>query len=312
MREVLRRALASPCCRAEVRVDDAAFVCEACERTFRGSGNSVCFRYRETSSAEKEYRVGLRGWLRARVASSMLRFFSPVLITGPSWVRWFAGELDRGELVLDVGSGNTRGHRHVTTVDVVAYPFVDLVADADHLPLRDASAHGIVSVALLEHVQCVEPVLREWQRVLAPGGRVFVVVPFLQPFHAAPGDYRRWTSPGLRSLVGEYFDVRTTGVYCGPTSALTWILAEWIAVVLSFGVPRLQTAWSYGLQVILSPLKWLDTLAARLPGADRLASALYVVAERRNGAGSTLDPGPPSTRSSGEIESAPRGPAGRQ
>lgn len=54
-------------------------------------------------------------------------------------------------------------------------------ADMGALPYPDGSVAELISIHSLEHVHRsrVVPVLREWRRVLAPGGRIVVEVPDL-------------------------------------------------------------------------------------------------------------------------------------
>ncbi len=51
------------------------------------------------------------------------------------------------------------------------------LAHEDALPLKDASMDRIVMVHILEHTEQSRHILREVWRILAPGGRVIVVVP---------------------------------------------------------------------------------------------------------------------------------------
>ena len=156
------------------------------------------------------------------------------------------------------------------------------MADAGELPFENDSVDGVISIAVLEHVTDPERLLAETARVLVPGGRLFLVVPFLQPFHAAPHDFRRWTSVGLRQAVGGAgLEVTDHGTYCGPASALTWTLAEMFALVLSFGSASLRRALSPVFQVLCSPIKWFDLVLARIPGSDDVASATYLEAVKR-------------------------------
>ncbi|MDI6858523.1 MAG: class I SAM-dependent methyltransferase [Dehalococcoidia bacterium] len=51
------------------------------------------------------------------------------------------------------------------------------LADATRLPLASGSFQAVVAQHLIEHFERPEEALREWYRVLAPGGRVVVATP---------------------------------------------------------------------------------------------------------------------------------------
>ena len=75
------------------------------------------------------------------------------------------------------------GKRHIpgfVHIDAVEYPHVDHVATIDHLGfLPDDSVELIYNCHVLEHFRRndVARVLREWRRVLRPGGTLRVSVP---------------------------------------------------------------------------------------------------------------------------------------
>ncbi len=54
---------------------------------------------------------------------------------------------------------------------------IDAFADADHLPFRDGSLDYVLASHVLEHMPDTLAALREWDRVVRPGGVVFLVVP---------------------------------------------------------------------------------------------------------------------------------------
>jgi predicted SAM-dependent methyltransferase len=80
---------------------------------------------------------------------------------------------------LDIGSQDAR-YQDYTTVDLYA-PGADIKADAGALPIPDDCVTDIWASHILEHIRPdrVQPVLREWLRVLAPGGTATVVTPDL-------------------------------------------------------------------------------------------------------------------------------------
>jgi len=67
-----------------------------------------------------------------------------------------------------------------THIDVLPYPHVEYRHSVDRLPsIRDGEAEVVYACHVLEHFQEaeVEGVLREWRRVLKPGGILRVAVP---------------------------------------------------------------------------------------------------------------------------------------
>lgn len=79
----------------------------------------------------------------------------------------------------------------------------DLQADAAALPLAAGSMDAVVCAELLEHVPDPRRVLAEAARVLRPGGRLVLTVPFLYPIHADPYDFGRYTDTFWRQALAE-------------------------------------------------------------------------------------------------------------
>jgi hypothetical protein len=119
----------------------------------------------------------------------------------------------------------------------------------------------------------------EFHRVLRAGGEVYAFVPFIQGFHASPHDFQRYTRSGLLYLFKDFEVTRIEN--CGPTSGMIWIVSEWISIVLSFGIGRLQQAVALVFGALLSPLKWLDSILRHFPGSDNIATGFLVVARKK-------------------------------
>ena len=73
--------------------------------------------------------------------------------------------------------------------------FVDLNGP---LPFQDHSFDTILTTDVLEHIREPEICWREMSRVLAPGGKLILCVPFLYWQHEEPYDYFRYTSHKLK------------------------------------------------------------------------------------------------------------------
>lgn len=219
-------------------------------------------------------KLGLKRWERPyRLA---VRWLSPVWGNRKPQRRFLAS---CSGVVVNIGSGNHRVAPHVINVDMFDYPAVDVVADIHELPFRDSSIDGIMSVAVLEHVKNPQAVITEMYRVLKPGGKIYNLIPFMQPFHASPHDYQRYTLPGIRYLHRD-FEIIESGVCGGPVSGFLWVFQEWIATLLSFGSIRLRNMLYLAVMLFTWPLKFLDLIFARLPTATNIASSFYVLGSK--------------------------------
>ena len=77
---------------------------------------------------------------------------------------------------------------------------VDIFYDGDTLPFQDASIDNLVCFEVLEHVFNFNRLIEEMYRVLRPGGKALITVPFAFPEHEKPFDFFRYTSFGLNKL----------------------------------------------------------------------------------------------------------------
>lgn len=182
--------------------------------------------------------------------------------------------------VLVIGAGGVRLGRdtdRVVQTDVAFAPHVDAIADAHDLPFPAGSFDLVVAVAVLEHVAEPTRCVAEITRVLAPGGHVFAVTPFLQPVHMGAYDFTRFTAIGHRRLFRQ-FDEVAAGVAMGTGSAAASALRS-----LLESVSR-NRAWravaTGGALLATPPLRLLDRL---LPHAADGASGLWFFGQRREG-----------------------------
>lgn len=77
---------------------------------------------------------------------------------------------------------------------------VDVFGDGNRLPFRDGSVDTVLSTEVLEHLPDPRRCVIEMARILKPGGRLLMTVPFQQPLHELPWDYYRFTPSALRDL----------------------------------------------------------------------------------------------------------------
>ena len=73
------------------------------------------------------------------------------------------------------------------------YANIDVVGEADNIPLPDASQDYVISSHVVEHLPDPVGAFFEWQRVLKDGGIVFMILP--KPDAHAPDRTRPITTP---------------------------------------------------------------------------------------------------------------------
>ncbi|MEB3308988.1 MAG: methyltransferase domain-containing protein [Snowella sp.] len=136
-------------------------------------------------------------------------------------------------IVLNAGSGNREiqlGQKNLG-IDIDTNNNPDIVADLHRIPLQDESVDTIVSIAVLEHTRYAWIVAQEFHRVLRSGGFGIIAVPFLQPQHACPYDFIRFTRNGLTELM-EYvgFEIIETQSVHHFGQTVAWLLWEYLQV----------------------------------------------------------------------------------
>lgn len=131
--------------------------------------------------------------------------------------------------VLNAGAGTTpveAGSVQVR-IDIQLHNRPDLCADLHRLPFPNETFDAVFSIAVLEHCRRPWVAMRELRRVLRPGGHLLLSLPFMQPAHANPNDYFRFTAEGMRELALDAgLAVLETGPDNSVQQTLAWVLWE--------------------------------------------------------------------------------------
>lgn len=75
--------------------------------------------------------------------------------------------------------------------------------DGRTLPFPDGSFEGVICTQVLEHVPDPGLLLAEMNRVLKPGGKLIMSLPFAWQEHEIPYDFFRYTRFGIKSLLNR-------------------------------------------------------------------------------------------------------------
>lgn len=139
------------------------------------------------------------------------------------------------------------GYTHLTGIDVSSRAIATAqqrgladvhVMDGTRLEFADNSFDLVIASDVLEHIEDEATALREWHRVLRPGGQLLVFVPahaFLWSQHDVVNHhYRRYSAAGLRHVLQQQqFVVQRAGFWNNmlffPTAAVRLLQRWWPA-----------------------------------------------------------------------------------
>lgn len=205
----------------------------------------------------------------------------PFLVTGRTKqrVQSLADSMPDDAVMLNVGAGYTNFGPQVINLDIFDSGTTDVIGSALVLPFADSCADLVILQGVLEHVADANRTLTECYRVLKPGGLFYTEMPFLQPYHESPIDMRRSTRPGLAQLCAPMVEVES-GIHIGPASAMTWMIRELLAGLISRGRPRLYGRVSSLVGWVVFPLKFADYFLEKLPYLHTIASSCYYLGRK--------------------------------
>jgi len=214
--------------------------------------------------------------------------------------RRMAAELAPGR-TLEIGGGAGIFKEYapdVVTTDILPAPWLDLVADAQFLPVADNTFDNIVMFDVLHHIEFPRRFLTEASRVLRPGGRIIMVEPGITPVS--------W--PFYRMMHPEPVDMAADPLHDGepdpnrdafeanqaiPTRLVGRDRARFVQAFPEFKVARKRwlslfayplsggfQPWSLIPQSLVAPVLWIEDRLAPIFGG-LLGFRLLIVIEKR-------------------------------
>lgn len=127
-----------------------------------------------------------------------------------AWLGKVLAEIPPGSRILDAGAGEQRFRKLCSHLDYVAQDFgqydgkgdarglqvgkwdqnhLDIVSDITAIPEPASSFDAIMCVEVLEHLPDPLAAIREFKRLLRPGGELIITAPFCSLTHFSPYHY---------------------------------------------------------------------------------------------------------------------------
>ncbi len=190
-------------------------------------------------------------------------------------------ELDGGGVGADLGAGPDKLHSRLLRVDLMPQGRPDCRADLERLPFRDASLNLVVSREVFEHLADPWLAAREVERVLAPGGLLYLQTPFIIGRHAGPDDYWRFTRQGLRRLIeSSGLRVERLETAVGAGTGLYRIAVEFWAAVAASAWSTAYLPAKAAAAFACAPLRMADHLPIPASEEDRIPGGFFALARK--------------------------------
>lgn len=188
----------------------------------------------------------------------------------------FLDKLLKGGLILNLGSGSTKYPEGVINVDIEHFPNVDIVSDGCQLPFAEETFDAIISEAVIEHVKYPKTFLDEVRRCLKKDSTIFIVAPFIHPFHGYPSDFQRYSIEGLKVLFEDFEEVES-GVYRGPSVAFVNFVSDYLAGLFFCKKLESHILLKSIFTLIIFPVKFLDIILIKSKNSFTSAHCVYYI-----------------------------------
>ena len=277
-------------CHGELDLSGQDLVCKKCGGRYPATNGVPLFSVEyiaskgRGASMEKERR--LRMGKAMPLLKKIYRLITPpafhFLQRGEDKLALYMDEVRRSSdkpFIVDIGAGSKRWG-DVMSVDIFNYPGIDYCAYAEKLPFKDNSVDMVVSSSAIEHFKSMRNAYGEFERVVKPGGIIFISAPFIYPFHAEPSDYHRWSANGLIDDFSRFESIESGG-YAGPHSAMHAVLSAYLAWMFSFGSHTIYMMWNLIFGWLLFPLQIADRLRGQYRKSTPVDALAYFVGRKK-------------------------------
>lgn len=142
-------------------------------------------------------------------------------------------------------------------------PFLDRECDLNSvLPFDDNQFNTVLLSDVLEHISNPQQLCSEMYRILAPGGKVILNVPFFYKLHEVPHDYYRYTKYALLKFAD---DSKFTVISIQETGGLPEVLTD-LSSKFAVNIPligKVMCRLIQGTSAVLMKLSLAKKLSAK-------------------------------------------------
>jgi len=180
------------------------------------------------------------------------------------FINQFAESIPAGATVLDAGAGTCKykplfSHCDYKAHDFAAYTGVehrygelDYISDIESIPVEDDSFDYLLCTEVLEHVPRPDLAIKEFFRILKPGGKMILTAPLgaglhMQPYHFYGGFTPYWYQHFLEKYGFDVESIKECGKFfrvygaesqrflskLTPKGGIQWLLFQPFKAVLS-------------------------------------------------------------------------------
>jgi SAM-dependent methyltransferase len=141
--------------------------------------------------------------------------------------------------------------------------------DGEHIPFPDDHFDAVICTEVLEHVSHFQTLVDEIYRVMRPGARAVLTVPWSARYHYVPYDFFRYTPSSLLSIFANFGTLSIT-----PRGTDVSVIASKLVVLWARNL-RPSASWKVAflpIWLLTSPVLLLALLVAHVCTLAKLGS----------------------------------------
>ena len=218
------------------------------------------------------------------------------------WVEKTLKNIPAGLKILDAGAGECQYKKFCSHLEYVSQDFaqyngegnskglqtktwdntkLDIISDITAIPVPDKSFDVIMCTEVFEHLPDSISAIKEFSRILKPGGYLIITAPFRSLTHFAPYHFYSGFNKYFyeRNLGESGFEIKEIT----PNGNYFEYIAQELRRVSSVATSFSTKTWNFVMKLFLYPLLWiLKKLSKEDKGSSELLCFGYHVLARKN------------------------------